>query len=249
MSASYPTKLLLAFRSGGLCAFPGCGQPLTVDAPSGGVPVVVGEAAHIAGEQPNAARFDISMSDEQRNQSDNLIFLCGGHHNQIDKQVESFSTHALRTLKVEHEKKVRDGLNAAFAEVGFPELYLATAWINQLTPGAGPVDFSLLPPEDKIAKNYLQAGSRATIAMGLSVAKVVGSFVQQESLVDSDYPDKLKAGFLEEYFRLRRQGHAGDELFDLMCEFSQRGFHTQAQRSAGLAVLIYLFESCDVFEK
>ncbi len=73
--------------------------------------------------------------------------------------------------------------------------------------------------------------------------------MQQEALIDLDYPQRLKAGFLAEYFRLRREGHRADDLFDLMCEFSQRGLKGQSQRSAGLAVLVYLFEKCDVFEK
>jgi hypothetical protein len=85
--------------------------------------------------------------------------------------------------------------------------------------------------------------------MGLSVAKVVGDFIQNEAQIDSEYPEKLKTGFLQEYYRLRQLGFQGDDLFDLMCEFAQRGMKGQAQRSAGLAVLVYLFEKCDVFEK
>ena len=249
MSASYTTKLLLAFRSGGRCAFPGCPHQLTVDAPTGGDPVVLGEAAHIAGEQPTAARFDAAMTDEQRNHYHNLLYLCGNHHVQIDKQAAHFTVGALHQIKAEHEAKVRHGLNAAFAQIGFPELELATAWVNHFQPGADSTDLSLLPPEEKIKKNELSNGSRVTITMGLSVARLVGDFVQQEALLDTDYPERLKAGFLEEYCRLRRGGHRGDDVFDLMCEFSQRGLKGQSQRSAGLAVLVYLFEKCDLFEK
>lgn len=238
MSASYPTKLLLAFRSGDRCAFPGCPRQLTIDAPAGGDPVVLGEAAHIAGEQPKAARFDASMTDEQRNHYSNLIYLCGDHHTQIDKQDAHFAVDALHRLKAEHEAKVREGLNAAFAQIGFPELQLATAWVNRYQPDTNSADLSLLAPEDKIRRNELTNASRVTITMGLSVARLVGDFVQNESLIDPDYPERLKAGFLEEYFRLRREGQCADELFDLMCEFSQRGLKGQSHRSAGLAVLV-----------
>ena len=249
MSASYRTKLLLAFRSGDRCAFLGCPRQLTVDAPAGGDPVVLGEAAHIAGEQPDAARYDAAMTGIQRNHYDNLIYLCADHHTQIDKQEAHFSVDALHRLKRDHEAKVREGLNAAFAQIGFLELQLATTWVNRYQPAADAGDLSLLAPEDKIMRNNLTNGSRVTITMGLSVAALVGDFVQQEALIDSDYPEQLKAGFLEEYFRLRRAGYRADELFDCMCEFSQRGLQGQSQRSAGLAVLIYLFEKCDVFEK
>jgi len=249
MSSLYPTKLLLAFRSGDRCAFPGCLRQLTVDAPAGGDPVVLGEAAHIAGEKEKAARYDASMADHQRNHYSNLIYLCGDHHTQIDKQHAHFPVDALHRFKTEHEAKVQEGLNAAFAQIGFPELQSATAWVNGYQPDTDSVDLSLLAPEDKIRRNDLTNVSRVTITMGLSVARLVGDFVQSEALIDPDYPERLKAGFLAEYFRLRLAAHRGDELFDLMCEFSQRGLKGQSQRSAGFAVLVYLFEKCDVFEK
>lgn len=249
MSATYPTRVLLAFHSGNRCAFPGCNRALTLDAPVGGDPVVVGEAAHIAGERPGAARYDSAMKDSDRDHFRNLIYLCGDHHTQIDKQESHFSIQALLKIKNEHEAKVREGINSAFSQVGFPELELATSWVGAFSPGIESSDLALTPPEAKIVKNDLGPGSRVTIAMGLSVARMVGDFIQQEALIDADYPERLRAGFLEEYFRLWRAGQRGDDLFDLMCAFSQRGLKTQSQRSAGLAVLIYLFEKCDVFEK
>ena len=56
MGASYPTRIILAFRSGGVCAFPKCGKHLTYDAQVGD-DTYVGEAAHIRGEKPTAARY------------------------------------------------------------------------------------------------------------------------------------------------------------------------------------------------
>jgi len=85
--------------------------------------------------------------------------------------------------------------------------------------------------------------------MGLAAMPDVKAFVISEAKNDSEFPERLKAGFLEEYYRLRKEGVIGDELFDLMCQFAQRGFKEQNQRSAGLAILIYFFESCEVFEK
>ena len=85
--------------------------------------------------------------------------------------------------------------------------------------------------------------------MGMGVVREVHSFVEQEAVLDLDFPERLKSGFLEEYFRLRKNGHKGDVLFDLMCHFAQHGMKEQSKRSAGLAVLIYLFERCEVFKK
>jgi hypothetical protein len=92
-------------------------------------------------------------------------------------------------------------------------------------------------------------GSRTIVTMGLSVAREVRSYVESVAQIDDAFPERLKVGFLTEYYRLRKEGHAGDSLFDLMCRFAQQGFNGQAKRAAGLAVLVYLFEACEVFEK
>ena len=119
MSVSYPTKLLLAFRSGDRCAFTGCDRSLTIDSQGGSNPAVTGEAAHIAGEHADAARYDSNMTDQQRNRYSNLIYLCGDHHTQIDKQEKDFTVDKLLKMKADHESKVREAMNTAFAEVGF----------------------------------------------------------------------------------------------------------------------------------
>ncbi len=210
---------------------------------------MIGEAAHIVGERPESARHDESLSEEQRNHYDNLIYLCRDHHAQIDKQEAEFPVDRLHQIKTEHVIKVREAMTEAFASVGFPELEEATSWVIQVQPGEATRDFSLIAPEDKLKKNDLGNGSRKVVTMGLSLAQEVGAYVQSVAQTDSDFPERLKVGFLNEYYRLKKEGHGGDMLFDLMCRFAQRGFREQAKKSAGLAVLSYLFEACEVFEK
>ena len=248
MSVSYPTKLILAFHSGDRCAFLNCERTLSVDGEQSN-PVVTGEVAHISGEKAGAARYDESMTEEQRNHYNNLIYLCGDHHTQIDKQKADFPVDRLYRMKKEHEAKVREALNEAFASVGFPELEEATRWLKQVQPGEATQDFWLIAPEDKLKRNALGSGSRTIVTIGLSVAREVRTYVECVAQTDSDFPERLKVGFLNEYYRLKQEGHVGDSLFDLMCRFAQRGLEEQASRSAGLAVLVYLFEACEVFEK
>jgi ferredoxin len=255
MGVSYPTKIILAFRSGDKCAL--CNVQLTPDSDHGG-PVNVGEAAHIAGEHDGkgkaqrSARYDEKMTDEARNNYFNIIYLCGTCHTKIDAIPQGeldYPTERLLLIKSEHEKKRRQAMLDAFADVGFPELEEATQWTMCIKPQAVSQDYSLLRLEDKISKNDLAHESKAVIAMGLGVASEVSRYIENVAQTDSDFPERLTAGFLEEYYRLRKERFTGDELFDLMCRFSQRGFDRQAKRSAGLAILIYLFESCEVFEK
>lgn len=257
MSVSYPTKLLLAYRSGDRCALPDCGRGLSPGSDNGD-PINVGEAAHIAGEHDGkgttkrSARYDPNMTDEARNHYSNLIYLCSTCHTKIDaipQGERDYPVERLQELKADHEKRVREAVTEAFADVGFPELEEATQWIMQVNPCQPGSDFSVIPPEEKLKKNELGNGSRTIITMGLSVAREVRAYVESVAQTDQYFPDRLKSGFLEEYFRLKKDGYRGDDLFDLMCRFSQRGFREQAKQSAGLAVLTYLFEACEVFEK
>lgn len=247
MSATYPTRIILALRSGGVCAFPKCGKHLTYDA-SVGADTYVGEAAHICGEKPGAARYESTMTDEQRDSVHNLIYLCTDHHTIIDKVEADWPVSALLKLKDAHEKQVRHAMEVAFADVAFPELETAVCWVSEQVPATNG-SFDLTTPDEKIKKNSLSNGSRHIIAAGLMSRATVGEYVEAEAQLDPDFPERLKAGFLEEYYARRKEGHKGEELFELMCAFAQRGLRRQADKTAGIAVLIYLFEICDVFEK
>ncbi|MDQ4418839.1 hypothetical protein OOT33_00055 [Sphingobium sp. DEHP117] len=248
MSVSSATKILLAMRSGGICAMPGCGKHLTYDA-TVGTDTYVAEAAHIKGEKSIAPRYDASMSDVDRNGIANLIYFCTHDHTIIDKVEADWPVERLVKIKTEHETKVRETMIEAFADVAFPELASAVAWVATQPPSGGATSFEVVPPDEKIRKNDLTNASRHIIAAGLVSQATVAGYVEAETQLDSDFPDKLKSGFLAEYYALKHKGHKGDELFELMCAFAVRGLKKQGDRTAGLAVLVYLFEICDVFEK
>ncbi len=248
MSATYPTKVMLAFRSGGVCAFQPCGKHLTYTATKG-EDTYVAEAAHIRGEKPEAARYDASMTHAERDRIDNLIYMCTDHHTIIDKVEADWPTPVLIKLKADHEAKVRAAIEEAFANVAFPELATAISWVTKQDPAIPGGGFEIISPDEKIKKNELSNSSRHIIVAGLTSQATVSAYVEAETQLDPDFPEKLKAGFLAEYWRLRTDGQKGNELFELMCAFAQRGCTKQGDKTAGLAVLIYLFEICDVFDK
>lgn len=248
MAASYPTRVILAFRSGGICAFPKCARPLTYEA-THGADTYTGEAAHIEGEKPKAARYNAAMTDEERDAIENLIYMCSDHHTVIDNVEEDWPTESLKALKAEHERKVRVLLEEGFADVAFPDLQMIVEWVSSESPSTDVLSFDIVPPDEKIKTNDLSVGSRNIIAAGLAGRRAVSQFVEQEAQLDVYFPERLKAGFLEQYYKLRRGDTYGDVLFEMMCAFAQRGAKSQAERTAGIAVLVYLFEICDVFEK
>jgi hypothetical protein len=68
--------------------------------------------------------------------------------------------------------------------------------------------------------------------------------------LSSEFTSALINGFVIEYNRLREQEVlVGDALFEGLLEFACRGSSDFKQRAAGLSVLVYLFEKCEVFEK
>lgn len=211
MPASYPTRVLLAFRSGGICAFPGCARQLTYEA-THGADIYTGEAAHIRGEKPGAARYDSNMTDGERDAVENLLYMCGDHHTVIDKVEEDWPVDKLTALKTGHEAKVRILVEEGFASIGFPELSAAVSWVADQPPALLSGDFSFVPPEAKIQKNELSNGSRHVIAAGLSTRRTVAQYVELEAQLDSEFPERLKAGFLTEYYALRSKGIKGDVL-------------------------------------
>lgn len=254
MSASYPTKVFLAMKSGNVCAFKDCHKALTSDGENSN-PALIGEAAHIYGESPGtntkpaSARYRADMTDEQRNHYDNLIYLCPYCHTRIDKQEKDHPAESLFALKEEHESWVAEQLDQGMSEISFAELEIAAKALASGKHSSNGDSFDVIPPEEKINKNGLSDTVRSDIAMGLSKSHEVERFLANMATnVDEEFPERLKSGFREQYLELK-QTLSGDELFASMLEFSQAGQKSFRQQAAGLAILSHLFHLCEVFEK
>lgn len=246
---SYPNKLLAAFRNGDRCSI--CNKLLVLDYEDGSAKCV-GQAAHIAGEQPGAARYDEHMTDRERLDYKNLIYLCRDCHamiDDLDKGVKNYPTKKLLSIKQKHEAKMRKAMLDAFPDVNFPALFEATKWVERFRSRVRQGTYSLLKVDAKLKRNDISTYNRVVIEGGLGVTKEVGAYVQDVSKDDDGFADRLKFGFMEEYARLRKENIKGDPLFEGMCSFAQRGMERQVDRTAALAVLVYFFEKCEVFEK
>lgn len=103
------TERALFSLANGTCYFPACEKPVIdwVDSE----PVVAVEIAHIRGARQGSARFDPSMTDEQRRAFSNLIFLCTVHHKVVDRISPSdYPAAVLVDWKVANEGKGADEL-------------------------------------------------------------------------------------------------------------------------------------------
>lgn len=84
--------------SGNNCAFPKCLESLVVG------DKVTGKICHIRGDKAGSARYDATQSDEERHGFENLILMCGKHHDVIDDDEESYTVERLMRMKTEHER-------------------------------------------------------------------------------------------------------------------------------------------------
>jgi hypothetical protein len=133
-------------------------------------------------------------------------------------------------------------------EVGFSQLEVLTSGLLQ---AAVPVtnDLSVLPPQAKMAKNGLSNDITGYLQIALGRANVVYDFVNEFTKLDPSFSQQLKAEFSKEYAALKAGGSEGDELFEEMLIFASLKRNDLRSRTAGLALLGYFFESCEVFER
>lgn len=145
--------------------------------------------------------------------------------------------------------KKREALANEMSSVTFDELDVVTKFILGMSPSSSESNFALTNLTKKISKNNLSQDINFLLTMGMSKVKEVSQFIELNVTLRPDFPEKLKAGFMGEYQRLRENGVKGDALFNSLQKFSCGYSSDLKKMAAGLAVLTYLFEKCELFEK
>jgi hypothetical protein len=102
--------MALAYNSGGLCYFPGCPEEVLREVE--GQIVGVAHIAHIKAANPNGARYDAQMTDDQRRDQANLMLLCAPHHSMVDepKRTDFYTVELLTRWKEQREANPREAL-------------------------------------------------------------------------------------------------------------------------------------------
>lgn len=210
--------------------------------------VTIGEIAHIHSYSDDGPRPNTSLSIDDRNSYANLLLLCANHHTEVDGQESTYSVDILREWKRTHELWVEQRLQSSISNVSFAELDMVTKGIIAI-PVPPTDNFTIISPTEKISKNLLSTKIAQRIRLGIVKAKEVEEFVRDASKVVTDFPERISQGFVAKYRELHDAGLRGDSLFEGMHEFACNGHTDFDHQSAGLAVLVYLFEKCEVFEK
>jgi hypothetical protein len=249
MSGIIPAReqKVLCTRSGNRCAIPECRKVLVIDKTGNDRESLVAVMAHIRGEKQDSARYDSSMPDNERNLYDNLILVCPNCHKVIDDQSSSYTVEKLHEIKRQHEKWVVESTGKEVINVTFAELSVVTKYLvsGQFVSSGS---LTIIPPREKINKNELSTSIEQLITMGMTQVKQVENFVSKSP--DIEFGGRLSKGFAAEYERLKNEEKLkGDDLFNALLDFASGKSNEFRNRAAGLAVLVYLFEKCEVFEK
>ena len=241
----------LCMKNGRYCAM--CHTELIVKNRENNSETIIAKIAHIKGENPgkgkktSSARYDPSMNDKERNSSENLLLICGNCHTKIDDQPVVYSTKKLQQIKDDYELWVSQRIKTEINGITFSELDIVTKFLSS-GQAVSSNSYTIIPPKDKIMKNGLSKKSEHLIMMGMTQVKQVTEFI--DKCPDADFGDRLKVGFVNEYNKLKdKESLSGDDLFNSLLDFASGGAMDFKRKAAGLAVLVYLFEKCEVFEK
>ena len=241
-------RIIAWTSSGGLCNFPDCGESCTREATDADPSALIGELGHIEGSSNRGPRANPSLTNRERHSHHNLILLCATHHELVDSQPNTYTVDILRQWKADSEARYHNFLVQNIGEVTFAELSVIT---DSLVTGSETASdtISVIPPQAKIDRNGLSITTGGFISMGLAQVPVVEQFVKRMGAIDVSFISRLTSGFVTEYQRQVGDGFEGDALFATMWEFSYRGRGSDPRYvCAGLTVLTYMFERCEVFE-
>lgn len=244
----YPTVDIkkLYGKAAARCSFADCRKELIIEDGVSKEKSQIGNIAHIIAHSSEGPRGDSLFPTEKLDCYENWILLCPSCHKKVDDMPLAFGVDRLKEIKNEHENWVLDRLSESISKITFAELEIAAKAISKNSNNHDS-DFRVISPEEKIQKNNL-IEARILITMGLSLGYEVERFLANMAVIDQDYPERLKNGFKSKYLELKKSC-TGDALFFSMQEFATEGLNKENHKAASIAILVYLFHICEIFEK
>lgn len=230
--------------SGGQCAFPGCAQELIQDGS------IVGVFAHIyPASASKGPRFDTNYPKDRVNHEDNCILLCGRHHKIVDDHPLKYTASELANMKYAHERQVSQKLSYAMSQVGFAAISILLEHLESSPDTCKPEDWTILGIEEKINRNQLSKTTKMYMTMGLLKVHEVKRFIESMDESLPGFSQKTRTVFVNQYRQERENGSDPDSIFSNLLIFTEGKNAGIGKRTAALAILTYLFERCEVFEK
>jgi len=249
VARSYSQRdLKLLWGANAKCAFPDCRAPLVAPATESDDAQVVGKIAHIVGHSDDGPRGDPDFPPSEREKPDNVLLLCGNHHDLVDVQPNTYTVDDLRRWKADHAAWAERALSEAVVALTFKELEQVSAALVSTPPGP-PSDLTPpTPPAEKMSHNDLTHEIATYYQIGQLRFADIETFISDTSAWDPTFGARLKAGFQERYAELREKGLRGDDLYVALVNWASGGSADLPRQAAGVAIVSYLFHVCDIFD-
>lgn len=107
---SEDVKRKLAGRAGHLCSNPNCKQPTSGPSEATKAVTNVGVAAHITAASKGGPRYNSSLTQEQRSDIENGIWLCQICGKAVDDDPITYTEEILRDWKIKAEESARNAI-------------------------------------------------------------------------------------------------------------------------------------------
>ena len=234
--------------SAGRCNKPDCRKALLMDPTEFDDSVVIGEQAHIAPHSAGGPRRISELPQDAREVYDNMILLCPNHHRQVDGQPNTYTEERLHQWKETHEAWVRDTLTQTMPQLPFKDLQAVAERLSKTEPEESTplVDVDI---RAKMEANGLTNDTKQCLVMAVAGAKEAQRYINYAEPTKPKLGRRLRSAFMAEYHRGVSNNLAGDDLFWRLYHFAV-GPNTQDCKlmAAGIAILGYLFTTCEVFD-
>ena len=146
-------KRVLANRADNICSSPRCGATTSGPQEDPTKALNVGVAAHITAASPGGARYDDSLTPEQRKDARNGIWLCQNCAKLVDNDEVQFPVEYLRAWKTMREIEARMNIGqTAPAKIESESERKAREigkWVGKrvmyVVPPNGPMEFNPMP--------------------------------------------------------------------------------------------------------
>lgn len=127
------TIRILSERAGLRCSSPFCGRLTTGPNSKEDKATRTGEAAHIRAAREGEARYDKSMTDKQRADISNAIWLCAHCHKMVDDDELEYPAWKLEKWKINHERNISEELEGK-SKIGADSVTIPSVVIDTPIP-------------------------------------------------------------------------------------------------------------------
>jgi hypothetical protein len=161
------TKEVLARRVSYLCSNPNCRKPTSGPQTDPAKAINLGVAAHITAASPGGARYDSTLSLEQRKSIDNGIWLCQSCAKLVDNDDQRYTVDLLRRWKAQTEEEALSELENPSGRL--TETATILSRLESLSSkGLSEITQSLSRIEDALKPLSGDASSRMSTSSGLT---------------------------------------------------------------------------------